>query len=58
MNKLVLMALALVFFACNNNRQPAEETVVMKKDTVFQYGIPVDDYEISISNIGNGVHSK
>lgn len=54
MNKLVLMALALVFFACNNNRQPAEETVVMKKDTVFQYGIPVDDYEISISNIGNG----
>lgn len=54
MNKLVLIAVALAFFACNNNRQPVEETVITEKDTVFQYGIPVDDYEISISEIGNG----
>ena len=54
MNKLVLITLIMVFFACNNNQQLVEETVVTEKDTVFQYGIPVGDYEISISDIGNG----
>ncbi len=54
MNKLVLIVLVLVFFACNNNGQPIEEAVVTEKDTVFQYGIPADDYEITISDIGNG----
>lgn len=54
MYRLVLLAIALLLFACNNNPKPVEESVVTKKDTVLQYGIPAGDYEISISNIGNG----
>jgi len=53
MNKLILLSVTLILFACNNNTQPKEEAVVTKKETVLQYGIPEGDYEISISNIGN-----